>query len=187
MTILYLHGFASAVKTQNKKYDELAKISPVSPFAPDYCQGFAAVMHSCLEFVQSLPQVSAVVGTSMGGYTASHLAECVGVPFVAINPPLSPSQSLQKYLGIHQSYDGSEYNLGIEQVHSYPDYNPSAAGLIVVSQFDELVAPQPTQAFAKQHGLPIISCAYGDHRFEDISALIPAFQQHIQTVTQSAR
>ncbi len=131
MKILYLHGFASAVKKSSKKYDELSKIGEVVPFAPDYCQGFDQVMKDTLVFAAA-GNIQGIVGTSMGGYTASHIAAQLKVPFVAINPSITPSQTLKKYVGKHQSYDGSSYELKLEHVDSYADFketlNKSQAG-----------------------------------------------------------
>jgi len=41
------------------------------------------------------------------------------------------------------------------------------------------VPPQVTKEFAEKHQLPLISCDYGDHRFEDISMLIGQMAEHI--------
>ncbi|HLR18094.1 MAG TPA: YqiA/YcfP family alpha/beta fold hydrolase [Alcanivoracaceae bacterium] len=179
MAIIYLHGFASSVKTHSKKYDALSEIAKVHPCAPDYTKGFELVMAHCLAFASTLDNVSAVVGTSMGGYTASHLASRLKVPFVAINPSITPSESLQKYIGTHQSYSGDTFVLRMEEVASYPAYNASASGLIIVSNFDEVVPPQITKDLAEKHQLPLISCDYGDHLFEDISALIKPIAEHL--------
>lgn len=67
----------------------------------------------------------------------------------------------------------------MEEASSYPEYKASAAGLIIVSDLDEVVPPQITKDFAKKHQLPLISCDYGDHRFEDISMLIEKMAAHI--------
>lgn len=178
MKILYLHGFASAVKKSSKKYDELSKIGEVVPFAPDYCQGFDQVMKDTLVFAAA-GNIQGIVGTSMGGYTASHIAAQLKVPFVAINPSITPSQTLKKYIGKHQNYDGSSYELKLAHVGSYPDFNTTARGLIIVSALDEVIPAKDTQAFAKDKQLPIISCNYGDHRFEDISPLIEQISEHL--------
>ncbi len=178
MKILYLHGFASAVKKSSKKYDELSKIGEVVPFAPDYCQGFDQVMKDTLVFAAA-GNIQGIVGTSMGGYTASHIAAQLKVPFVAINPSITPSQTLKKYIGKHQNYDGSSYELKLAHVGSYPDFNTTARGLIIVSALDEVIPAKDTQAFAKEKQLPIISCNYGDHRFEDISPLIEQISEHL--------
>lgn len=182
MAIVYLHGFASAVKAQSIKYDALGKIAPVHPFAPDYTQGFTVVMQSCMAFVRSISSVSAIVGTSMGGYTASRLAKRLSVSFIAINPPIDPRQSLRKHIDKHQDYDGGEYELSVGQANSYPPYNLSGAGLIIVSNLDEVIPPQPTKDFANRYNLPLISCDYGDHRFEDISVLIEQIDNHIAVI-----
>ncbi len=178
MKILYLHGFASAVKKSSKKYDELSKIGEVVPFAPDYCQGFDQVMKDTLVFAAA-GNIQGIVGTSMGGYTASHIAAQLKVPFVAINPSITPSQTLKKYVGKHQSYDGSSYELKLEHVDSYADFNTLVKGLIIVSTLDEVIPAEDTQAFAKEKQLPIINCDYGDHRFEDISPLIEQISEHL--------
>lgn len=183
MTILYLHGFASSVKKSSKKYDALSTIGKVVPFAPDYCQGFAHVLESTLAFAMTAGDICGIVGTSMGGYTASHVAAKLQVPFVAINPSITPSQTLKKYVGQDQNYDGSSYELKNEQVESYPDFNAAAKGLLIVSTLDEVIPAKNTQAFAKEKQLPLISCDYGDHRFEDISALIEPIAEHFQEHT----
>ena len=182
MSILYLHGFASSVRPGNKKYIELSRIDQVAPFAPDYSQGFVAVMESTLAFVAATGDIQGIVGTSMGGYTASHIAGELNLPFVAINPSLNPSQTLKKYIGQQKNYDGSSYELTLERVSSYPEFNAQAQGLIIVSELDEVIPAVHTQAFAEEKQLPIISCAYGDHRFEDISALIEPIAEHLQAV-----
>lgn len=181
MKILYLHGFASAVKKSSKKYDELSKIGEVVPFAPDYCQGFDQVMKDTLVFAAA-GNIQGIVGTSMGGYTASHIAAQLKVPFVAINPSITPSQTLKKYVGKQQSYDGSSYELKLEHVDSYADFNTLVKGLIIVSTLDEVIPAEDTQVFAKEKQLPIINCDYGDHRFEDISPLIEQITKHLQDV-----
>lgn len=178
MKILYLHGFASAVKKSSKKYDELSKIGEVVPFAPDYCQGFDQVMKDTLVFAAA-GNIQGIVGTSMGGYTASHIAAQLKVPFVAINPSITPSQTLKKYVGQHQNYAGSSYELKPEHVGSYPDFNTLTKGLIIVSTLDEVIPAKDTQTFAKEQQLPIVSCDYGDHRFEDISPLIEQIAEHL--------
>ena len=149
MKILYLHGFASAVKKSSKKYDELSKIGEVVPFAPDYCQGFDQVMKDTLVFAAA-GNIQGIVGTSMGGYTASHIAAQLKVPFVAINPSITPSQTLKKYVGKHQSYDGSSYELKLEHVDSYADFNTLVKGLIIVSTLDEVIPAEDTQVFARK-------------------------------------
>lgn len=180
MSILYLHGFASAVKKSSKKYDALSKIGEVAPFAPDYSQGFDQVMKDTLAFAAAAGDIKGVVGTSMGGYTASHIAAKLNVPFVAINPSITPSQTLRKYVGNHQNYDGSSYELKLEHIGSYPDFNIAAKSLIIVSTLDEVIPAEDTQAFAKEKQLPIISCDYGNHPFEDISTLIEQVAEHFQ-------
>lgn len=183
MSILYLHGFASSVKKSSKKYDELSKIARVVPFAPDYSQGFEQVMKDTLTFAGAAGDIQGIVGTSMGGYAASHVAAELQVPFVAINPSIAPSQTLKKYVGKHQNYDGSSYELKTEQVDSYPEFNTAVKGLIIVSTLDEVIPAENTQAFAKEKQLPLISCDYGDHRFEDISELIEQIAEHLQVHT----
>ena len=43
-----------------------------------------------------------------------------------------------------------------------------------------MIPAEDTQAFAKEKQLPIISCDYGNHRFEDISTLIEQVAEHFQ-------
>ncbi len=99
--LLYLHGFTSG--PQSHKAQALGRrmaerglaahfLSPQLPASPAQ----AVVL---LEALVREHAVTAVVGSSLGGYYATHLAETFGLRAVLINPAVVAHISLEKYLG----------------------------------------------------------------------------------------
>ena len=85
MNILYIHGFGSKYDPEHEKIKTLESIGTVFGVDVDYTRGF----RSCFETIMDVfltGSVDLVVGTSMGGYMASHVGAESGTPFVAINP-----------------------------------------------------------------------------------------------------
>ena len=128
MNILYIHGFASEYDPKSAKVECLRKLGTVTGVTVDYTQGYDSVRAVILDAILS-NSIDLVVGTSMGGYMASHVS--AGIPFVALNPSVSPSASLSKYLGGFVDYSGKTGVLTDDAVSSYPDFSTTAVGLIL--------------------------------------------------------
>lgn len=103
--ILYLHGFTSG--PQSKKVQLLAArmaqrgcadrlICPQLPAAP---QEAVALAEGILQKVGSGETAITVVGSSLGGFYATHLAEKYGLQAVLINPAVVAAIELERYLG----------------------------------------------------------------------------------------
>lgn len=179
MNILYLHGFASYVNPANAKYATLRQLGQVVAHAPNYAHpnGLEQVVTSSLQVIEQQPGIDLLVGTSMGGYTASILHQETGIPFVALNPPVSPSQTLQKYLGEGIDLRGNLYTLTTDIVESYVDFIPAAASWVFVNLGDELLCAEETVRFMQAKGVKVTSLAGGTHRFDNLEQIVP----HIRT------
>ena len=59
----------------------------------------------------------AVVGSSLGGFYATHLAEATGCLAVLINPAVDPARDLGKYIGENHQWHAPE-----ERFYFLPDY-----------------------------------------------------------------
>jgi predicted esterase YcpF (UPF0227 family) len=99
--ILYLHGFTSG--PQSHKAQALGRrmaerglaarfLSPQLPASP-------AQAVALMEGLVREHAVTTVVGSSLGGYYATHLAETFGLRAVLVNPAVVAHISLEKYLG----------------------------------------------------------------------------------------
>ena len=108
--ILYLHGFRSSPRsfkarvlaerlTELGRSDEwCCPMLPVSPFET------IALAESLV--AAAPPQPVTVIGSSLGGYFATHLAEKHGWPAVLLNPAVVPQRDLSQYLGEQPLWHG---------------------------------------------------------------------------------
>jgi predicted esterase YcpF (UPF0227 family) len=114
MTIVYLHGFNSA--PQSHKAQLLGRymaerglgerfVCPALPHRPR-----AAI--ATVEAVLAQRPAATLVGSSLGGFYATWLAERHGLKAVLINPAVAPQVGLEAYLGPQRNlYTGAEYEL----------------------------------------------------------------------------
>lgn len=107
--ILYIHGFNSSPESHKARllheymkrsglsdYIEIPEIPPVSADAIVLLQRHAEAIKK--------EQGLSLVGSSLGGFYATWLAEKYGCPAVLINPAVKPHKLLKKYLGENTNY-----------------------------------------------------------------------------------
>jgi predicted esterase YcpF (UPF0227 family) len=106
--ILYLHGFRSSPESfkarvmaarlaQLGRSDEwCCPMLPVSPLET------VALAESLMNGASDVT----VIGSSLGGYFATHLAEKHGWPAVLLNPAIVPQRDLSQYLGEQPLWHG---------------------------------------------------------------------------------
>jgi uncharacterized protein len=101
--LLYLHGFRSS--PQSMKSMKVA--SWMQAHRPDvqwWCPQLPPSPKDAIALVEqgigSWPKATmAVIGSSLGGFYASVVAERTGCPAVLINPAVEPARDLAKYIG----------------------------------------------------------------------------------------
>ena len=113
-TLLYIHGFnsspaSSKAQALRASMDMLRRadgfLAPALPHAP------AAAAHMLEKLVQQHPH-SAVVGSSLGGFYATYLAEKFALRAVLINPAVRPYDLLIGEIGRQKNFHtGEEYLL----------------------------------------------------------------------------
>jgi uncharacterized protein len=108
--ILYLHGFRSSPQSFKARVlaERLAELGrddewccPMLPVSPLETIGLA---ESLVAAAPSQPVT--VIGSSLGGYFATHLAEKHGWPAVLLNPAVVPQRDLSAYLGEQPLWHG---------------------------------------------------------------------------------
>ena len=107
--LLYLHGFNSSPQSykaelisdffKDKKSSDLF-ICPQIPAVPDEAKRY---LEQLVEEVLNHHQLS-FVGSSLGGFYATYLAEKYGGSAVLINPSVKPYETLKDYLGENKFY-----------------------------------------------------------------------------------
>jgi predicted esterase YcpF (UPF0227 family) len=182
--IVYLHGFRS---------------SPASAKARQLCaavEALPAPLRPALEIpalvpdpVAAIAQAAALVerhadagvtlvGSSLGGYYATHLAERYGTRAVLVNPAVRPYDDLASYVGMQTNlYTGAAFEvtpahfaeLRALRVARITD---PARYFLMVETGDEVLDYAEAVAFYAG------ACQYvrggGDHAFQDFAAQLPA-------------
>jgi hypothetical protein len=120
ITIVYLHGFRSS--PQSVKARLLAGVVAALPaarrprlevpaLAYEPARAVAAVADWVRAHVPGLDSLT-FVGSSLGGYYATHLAESFGVRAGLINPAIRPYEDLREYVGVQTNlYTGETFEV----------------------------------------------------------------------------
>ena len=117
-----------------------------------------------------------LVGSSLGGFYATWLAEKNNLKAVLINPAVHPHRDLRAFLGVQQNlYTGAQYRLTEAHLSqwadlSVPKVTPSRY-LLLVETGDELLDYR--EAVEKYAGAKQVVVQGGDHTLQSFSAHIP--------------
>jgi len=110
--ILYLHGFRSSPRSFKARVVQERMtaagragdlICPQLPASPK-----AAMELALLLAERHAPENLAIVGSSLGGFYATWLAERLGVRAVLLNPAVDPLKNLEKHVGVTTAWHSSE-------------------------------------------------------------------------------
>lgn len=169
--ILYLHGFTSG--PQSHKAQALGArmrarglgdrlLSPQLPAAPKDAIALAADLirrHA----------VTTVIGSSLGGYYATYLAETFDLTGVLVNPAVVAHLSLQQYVGPQRwLYTGESFEFTLEHVEQLraievPVLSKPERFWLLVEQGDETLDYR--DAVRRYAGARQTVLAGGDHSF----------------------
>jgi len=128
MDILYLHGFNSSPQSL-KAQETTTWLSQHAPHARLHCPRLsphpAEAIVQAEALLQTLPDSCWLIGSSLGGYYATWLAEKYQRKAALINPAVSPFRDLQHYLGAQTNpYTGERYTLGEDDMQALLDLRP---------------------------------------------------------------
>lgn len=129
-TLIYLHGFLSsplshkAQSVQQWLAQHAPQVQYCCPELSPYPEQAASTLQQLMSTLTTGQPVG-VVGSSLGGYWATWLAEQYGIPAVVINPSVYPYNMMPHYL--HQSlrayYSDEQYYLREEHVAAIKSYD----------------------------------------------------------------
>ena len=183
-TIVYLHGFrsspASVKATQFRQAVEMLPIE-VRPqlHVPDLQHRPSAAIAQVADWVAQCANIADLtfVGSSLGGYYATHLAERFGARAAMINPAVRPYEDLKPYVGMQTNmYSGETFvvtpahfaelaALGVGRITRPSRY------LLLVQTGDEVLDWREAVAFYA--GAWQYVEGGGDHAFQRFDAQIP--------------
>jgi uncharacterized protein len=178
--IIYLHGFNSSPQSSKAQHlkrhlDERGKgtefVCPQLPHRPDL-----ALVLVETEMAQQPKEKITLVGSSLGGFYATWLAEKHDVRAVLINPAIDPHVGLRAYLGPQQAPHGGErYELTEEHLRQWKELfmikvRPERY-LLLVETGDGVLDYRA--AVRKYRGAKQVVVQGGDHGFASFPEQIP--------------
>ena len=187
--LFYIHGFNSSPKSAKACLiaDYLPNHAlPVDYRVPElsYCPESAistldAAIRECISISEQkgeMPEIG-LIGSSMGGFYGTWIAEKYHLPLVLVNPAVRPYRLLKGYLGINKNiYTGEEYNFteaNIQQLQQM-DVDPVTLPeryLLLSQQGDEVLDyKEGVEKYSKSR--QIIQPG-GSHGFEGFEKQLP--------------
>lgn len=120
--ILYLHGFRSSPQSYKARH-MAERMQALGRSAEFYCPQLPAspaqAIRLALDIVAECdPAQLSVIGSSLGGFYATWLAERLGCRAVLLNPAVQPPRDLESYVGVTTQYHSDE---PFEFKHEYID------------------------------------------------------------------
>jgi len=171
--LIYIHGLNSSpasfkANLLKRRVERLGRGAEFSaPALPDRPSA-AAVM---LENEVARHPGAALVGSSLGGFYATWLAERHGLRAVLVNPAVRPYEGLRQYLGEQQNlYTGERYELSEAHLEELQKMDLAAITrperyLLMVETGDEVLDYR--QAVERYRGCRQMVIDGGDHGFSD--------------------
>lgn len=183
-TLVYLHGFNSSPQTvKGRKLAAAAATLPEPPrvYVPQLHHRPAKAMRDVREWLEANVVDHAAltfVGSSLGGYYATFLAEELGARAVVINPAVRPASSLAAYVGPQRNlHTGEAWELTAEhfdelEALSVPVLTRMDRYFLLMRSGDEVLNWR--DAVARYAGAWQYVLGGGNHGWEDIDDEIPS-------------
>lgn len=180
--LLYLHGFRSSPRSF-KALRLQAWLQAHRPGVHWHCPQLPPSPRAAMAQVRALlagwpAGHFAVIGSSLGGFYATAVAESEGCPAVLLNPAVDPARDLQAHVGEQRQYHAPEVRFAFR-----PEYiaelraltvpaitHPARYGL-VVAKGDELLSWR--EMVARYPGATVRLLEGSDHAISDFDDHLP--------------
>lgn len=184
-SLLYLHGFNSspmskkAMQTQHWCAEHAPALEFVCPALPPFASSAIQLLRELIEARQ--PEPIYLLGSSMGGFFATCLAEQYNLRAVLINPAVSPGRGLGKWLGENSNYiTGEKWVFEPRHIDEYLALDPREINRknnykVLLQTGDEVLDYRDAQA--RYQGCDIVTEEQGDHSFIN-------YHQHLGAIVQ---
>ena len=183
--VIYLHGFRSSpasIKATRLRDYVAALPDAIRPtlHVPEITHAPSQAVAGIAEWVErhAAPPDVTFVGSSLGGFYATYLAERFGARAVAVNPAVRPWEDLAPWLGTQTNlYTGAEFE--VTQAHfdelvalAVPRITRPERYFLLLETGDEVLDYR--RALAHYGGAYQYVHGGGDHTFTEFVAQIPA-------------
>jgi predicted esterase YcpF (UPF0227 family) len=186
--LLYLHGFRSS--PQSAKAQQMAAYvqsqhPDVTLWCPQLPPSPRAAMALVAQGIANWPRARmAVLGSSLGGFYASWVAQLCACPSVLINPAVSPARDLARHIGEQTSWHDPA-----ERFFFSPDYidelqaldtralPPTAPEMALIAKGDEVLDWREMTARYPRAQTSLIEG--GEHALLDFANYLPQIGQFL--------
>ena len=186
MHLLYLHGFRSSPASfkARRMADWMQAHRPdvhwwCPQLPPSPAAAWALINRGIADWPRTPgPQGMAVVGSSLGGFYATAVAEATGCPAVLLNPAVDPARDLAAHVG-----DQTQFHAPNEHFYFRPEYIAELQALsvpaitrperyaAVIAKGDEVLDWR--EMTARYPGATVKLLAGSDHAISDFDAHLP--------------
>jgi predicted esterase YcpF (UPF0227 family) len=181
-TVVYIHGFNSSPASFKAALlqRELARRAPGVQFIAPALPPSPAAAADLLEGIAHDEPHAVLIGSSLGGYYATWLAERFALRTVLLNPAVRPYDLLARAVGRQRNlYTGEEYDFTADHVRELRALEveriTSERYLLLVGTADEVLDYR--HAVERYRGAQQVLIAGGDHGLGD-------FGGHLDTVLE---
>lgn len=187
--LLYLHGFRSSPQSfkARRLHEWLTRRQPEVHW---WCPQLPPSPRRAFELIESgitgwPAATSAVIGSSLGGFYATLVAEATGCRAVLINPAVDPARDLAAHVGeqtaFHDASQRFEFRAGF--VHDLRTMKPATITrperyFAVIAKGDELLDWR--EMSARYAGCPMRLIEGSDHGLSDFDDHLPAILHFLQ-------
>lgn len=182
--LLYLHGFRSSPKSFKARM-VAAAVAKRYPAVTWWCPQLPPSPRDAMAMVQDTIRTwpherMAVVGSSLGGFYATWVAEQTGCRAVLLNPAVHPARDLQKYIGEQTAWHDEnekfevkpEFMQELRELECGPVRHPERY-FAVIAKGDEVLDWR--EMTGRYPGIRVKLLEGSDHALSD-------FDQHIEEV-----
>ncbi len=187
--LLYLHGFRSSPQSSKARWmaDWVAAHRPDLVWAcPQLPPSPAAALAGIHAITAGWPAAtSGVIGSSLGGFYATIVAETRGWRAALVNPAVDPARDLAAHIGRQTMYHAADESFDfraedVDQLAAMAPPNPLTRPLdilAIVAKGDEVLDWREMTA-RYSHG-PLKLVAGSDHGLSDFEAHVPDLLRHL--------
>ncbi|MDR0225737.1 MAG: alpha/beta fold hydrolase [Burkholderiaceae bacterium] len=186
--LLYLHGFRSS--PQSAKARRMAEhVATRHPHVRWWCPQLPPSPREAAALIAdgiaSWPrETMAVIGSSLGGYYASWVAQLARCRSVLINPAVNPARDLEKYIGEQTAWHdpGERFFFRREYIEELRmldtrSMTPAAPEMLLAAEGDEVLDWREMSA-RYPHALQIVQEG-GDHALSNFEEYLPQLDEFL--------
>jgi predicted esterase YcpF (UPF0227 family) len=187
--LLYLHGFRSSprsAKAQSLAAWMQAHRSDVTWWCPQLAPSPREAWALIEQGIAAWPRATmAVVGSSLGGFYATAVAESTGCRAVVINPAVDPARDLARYIGEQTMFHDPEERFFFRREFiaelralTVPAVSLPERYLAMIAKGDELLDWR--EMTGRYPGAQQVLLEGGDHAFSDFDAHRPRLTDFLE-------